>query len=1253
MPRRQQRLQFEPYRNSALFSSHWLESRLRLEPEWTDHRADAEAALSRLTALWERQRNRVERYGAEAPLEEAFIQPILELLGWNLNYQTYLQGRKPDYALFLSDADYDAALAEDRRAPEFWERVAVVADAKAWDVSLDRPATYDGQREFPPQQIEWYIDRSRKDFGILTNGRQWRLYPRNREPHQPRFETYFEFNLPEFLRELTPRQALPPPELVDDFLYLYLLFSPVAFRERPDRKPLIVRALEGSSAYRIGIGEDLRARAFEAVRLATEGFLSFSGNRLGADDLELCRRESFVLVYRLLFIMFSEDRGLLPFGTNRLYTENRSLRRYRDEIATTFDRNEASRAYTKTKHAVLDDLRLLFDLVNTGQARYGVPPYNGGLFDPESHPFLEQKQISDWHLARAIDQLGRAKDPNLQSGDLFRVDYRDLAIQHLGSIYEGLLELEPRTATTRMVVVAKRTRERTEERTIPESHPTPEGFERTDIHYDVGQVYLQTSKGERRASGSYYTPDHIVNHIVEKALGPLCRRVSDQLEVEVEAASGAEAARLRTEFDDRLLKLRIVDPAMGSGHFLLRACAYLAEEIATHPMTADAAVEETGSAALVFWKRRVAENCLYGVDLNDLAVELAKLAMWLETVAIDQPLTFLSHHLRHGNSLIGAKLDELGSLPDAPALYTSLFKSTFEEKLPLLIEPLTEILSLPSTDVRQVKQKEKLLADMDRARQPFRDAADVWSSTFVLPEAERVIPDDYRQLVEEIGRPRRFATLLEQFQPAMNAAHQPAMRPFHWEIEFPEVYFDESGRRERPGFHAVIGNPPYDVLSEAETGHDLSAIRAVVDRDPIYRPSDGGKNNLYKLFVCRGLDLLADNAYLGFITPMAILGDQQATDIRRAILAIGTFTDVDSFPQKDDPRKRVFPEAKLSTAVVIVHKTSDGVDAPFACRVHPGRELTETTASLSISREQVPLYDPLNLPIVSCDQSDFDLVTRITASPRVQRLSEVAEFFQGEVNETIQTRKQTVSRGESSRFTTFVQRGASICLYVLRQPSQGHNLYLNTEAFLDGASEDSKAYHHRHARIALQESCPQNNFRRIIAAHVPAGEFCNHKINYAPAHRSRIDQRLLMAFLNSKLADWYFRLGSTNAAVSHYQLYNLPFPRFADGVSVIPARTASTIRRSLDSGDITAALDGVQPFAEAPFDPGIADLICHAVDRITAIETARGEISRSDRSALAPTAQPYQDFLDRLFYMLVGMTDTEAAGLEERLSRML
>jgi type I restriction-modification system DNA methylase subunit len=962
-------LHFTPYRNSAFFSAHWLKNRLKLEPEWNECRGAAERFARALLDLWQVQRGRVERYESEHALEQAFIQPVLQLLGWKFKYQPHLQGRKPDYALFLTDAALDAALASDHTSLEFWAPAAAVGDAKGWDVSLDRPIMTRGQREFPPQQIEWYLDRSGLEYGILTNGRLWRVSPRLRQAHQGRFNTYYEFDLEKFLTEWFAKRGelLIEDVLVDDALYFYLLFGPVGYRATDERKPLIVRAIEGSSTYRVGVGEDLRRRAFEAVRLATDGFLSFATNGLNADEhLALCQRESFILIYRLLFIMFAEDRGLLPYATNRQYRENRSLRRHRDDVAARLDQVSSLREadFPKTTHAICDDLRDLFDLVDAGKRSYGVHAYNGGLFDREAHPFLQEKQISDWHLARIIDQLGRASDPDLDDAGLFRVDYRDLAIQHLGSIYEGLLELQPRRATVTMKVVAKRGRERVEEQVIPESHPDPDGFEDTEERLPAGYVYLQTNKGERRASGSYYTPDHIVNHVVQHTLGPLCRRVSEELGREVEKAEreadgGDEAARERLaklvgEFDDRLLKLRVLDPAMGSGHFLLRACSFLAEEIATHPLTAEAGADES---SLTYWKRRVSESCLFGVDLNDMAVELAKLAMWLETVAVDRPLTFLDHHFRNGNSLVGARIAALGALPDATGLLSEPFVRAVEEKIPLLLEPLAEIERTPSTETAQVKQKERLLKRLESVREPFRDVADVWCSTLALPEEARVHGEDYRRLIDEIGRPRRFAEVLAEdgFVRARESARRAYGRCLHWELEFPEAFFDGGGRRERAGFDAIIGNPPYDVLSELETGRDLTAFRAFLSADAVYAPSMRGKNNLYKLFVCRALELLAEGGYFGFITPMAVLGDDQAADLRRALLAAGTFTAIDAFPQKDDPRRRVFPEAKLSTAVFVLQKCdAERADAiEFTSRVQPGRELKDDSPSLRMRRRDI------------------------------------------------------------------------------------------------------------------------------------------------------------------------------------------------------------------------------------------------------------------------------------------------------------
>ena len=155
----------------------------------------AATALDGLTTLWRTQRDRVQQYGDEQGLEEAFIQPVLRELGWKLKYQTYLRGREPDYALFSDDASLDAALQSGRSSPEFWDYPALLADAKAWHLSLDRPTVVNNQREYPPEQIEWYLNSSLLDYAMLTNGRLWRLIPRQLSRDQRRFQTYLECDL--------------------------------------------------------------------------------------------------------------------------------------------------------------------------------------------------------------------------------------------------------------------------------------------------------------------------------------------------------------------------------------------------------------------------------------------------------------------------------------------------------------------------------------------------------------------------------------------------------------------------------------------------------------------------------------------------------------------------------------------------------------------------------------------------------------------------------------------------------------------------------------------------------------------------------------------------------------------------------------------------------------------------------------------------------------------------------------------------
>jgi len=202
--------------------------------------------------------------------------------------------------------------------------------------------------------------------------------------------------------------------------------------------------------------------------------------------------------------------------------------------------------------------------------------------------------------------------------------------------------------------------------------------------------------------------------------------------------------------------------------------------------------------------------------------------------------------------------------------------------------------------------------------------------------------------------------------------------------------------------------------------------------------------------------------------------------------------------------------------------------------------------------------------------------------------------------------------------------------------------------------KDTKAFDHRWPRVGLQESSPQNNFRRIIASYVAAGEFCNHKVNYFSERKSSIPLEFVLAILNSKLADWYFRLGSTNAAVSHYQLHNLPCPSFAKQSTPADDRMLSQAIAAVRTSKLVDVSNILAPgLNTSPFSPAVRDTIIEAVKRVMAIESARGDIARTERSALDSKAQPYQDLIDKLFYRMAGLSNEEVIGLEARLMRML
>lgn len=231
-----------------------------------------------------------------------------------------------------------------------------------------------------------------------------------------------------------------------------------------------------------------------------------------------------------------------------------------------------------------------------------------------------------------------------------------------------------------------------------------------------------------------------------------------------------------------------------------------------------------------------------------------------------------------------------------------------------------------------------------------------------------------------------------------------------------------------------------------------------------------------------------------------------------------------------------------------------------------------------------------------------------------------------------------------------ILRGANITLYVLRPPSQGEAIYLRKARYLTAKPESAKARHHLERRVGWQESSPQNNFRRIIAAAIPPGEFCNHKINYIPESTSALPLDLVLAILNSKVADWFFRLGSSSGGVSSYQIANLPAPR----LTTAPHGQAPW-SSLLDSREWeAAAVSMIASFTEHyEMRTDVADGMVQMCQEIQRLEAARALQARTERSHLGHESQPIQEALDRLLNQCFGLTEEDGRYIAQRLEEML
>ncbi|MXZ42602.1 MAG: hypothetical protein F4Z18_12730 [Caldilineaceae bacterium SB0666_bin_21] len=854
--------------------------------------------------------------------------------------------------------------------------------------------------ENPGARVVTVLEAREVPWAIVTNGKLWRLY--SARTHS-RSTNYYEIDLQETLAMDDPNEAFR-------FFWLFFRRSAFAIREvqrdgQTRESSFLDRLLDESESYAKALGERLKDRVFESVfPHFAAGFIAHMKGQVGlagprqasllpvSEQLALkrepdedFRRQVFngtlTLLYRLLFLLYAESRDLLPVKEVRGYWE-RSLTKLKEDIAKRAGPigdaapDQLSQAYRASADAteLYDRLLDLFSIIDLGNRDLNVPLYSGGLFITKPNPdnrtqeaetarFLASYKMPDRYLALGLDLLARDLDDKRQ--DLVFIDYKSLGVRQLGSIYEGLLEFKVRIAQEKMAVVkGKKTEEVISYQAAVKSKKRVltigRGHNAQERTYQPGDVYLENDRRERKASGSYYTPDHIVKYIVENTVGPILAEKFNKLRPKFRDAqqdyrkaldrakafrrqgmqphNPAKVANSYAGLVDDLFDLKVLDPAMGSGHFLVETVDFICDRILGeregflrafpwNPVTKflqdtrDAIISEMERQGVAvdtdrltdinLLKRHVLKRCAYGVDMNPMAVELSKVSLWLDCFTIGAPLSFLDHHLKCGNSLIGTTVQEIEAelTKQAKGHTGTLFGGPFQGLLSATAS-IKQLRRIPDATVAEAERSHSLYAEFESAQAPYKAALDIWvSQHFGNAEAKEYLMLAGGDLVEQIRSGERGDSENYRDTITLGATLATEKRFFHWDLEFPEAFVDLGSGTWKPkadqGFDAVVGNPPY---------HRIQGIsRTIKDYYTKSYECARGKYDLSIVFVERGHHWTKAQGLMGFIIPNKPLTADYGRGFRRLIARSKSLVQIVDFEDF-----QVFSEASIYACLLIL-----------------------------------------------------------------------------------------------------------------------------------------------------------------------------------------------------------------------------------------------------------------------------------------------------------------------------------------------
>lgn len=1069
-------------------------------------------------------------------------------------------------------------------AAEALHAVAILLDETE---VFDRPSSRFGATS-PVQQGLALAQEQRLPWLIVTRGTQIRLYPAKPDVgvgRKGQAETFLELDL-----------ALLTAE---DAAYLPLLFSPAALSDTGSVKEILAASADHAAA----LGKRLRDRVYVDVvpKLAVAIANQMKAGQvadMSDDDLHEAYHRTLIILFRLLFVSYAEDRGLLPYGRNPRYTRKALktfARDYTEAPDTDFDDNATD---------LWEDLHAVWKAVDDGNADWDVPAYNGGLFAADAaHPSGAALRAMTLNNAEIGPALRSLLIDTGDDGTVGPVDFRALSVREFGTVYEGLLESSLSIAPTDLTV-------------DPRTNAYLPARSTDEIEVQAGDVYFHNASGARKSTGSYFTKTFAVEHLLDAALEPALTMHLATVKALRDAGDDAGAA-------EKFFDFRVADLAMGSGHFLVAAIdrieARFSKFLAESPISsindeldrlAVAAQRNLGENAdavevepSMLLRRQIARRCVYGLDLNLMAVELARLGIWIHTFVPGLPMSSLDHGLVVGNSLTG-----VGSVDEAldifePGIATtgqySLFGDQIEEALGVARDRLLRVARTDEATKREVTEAAvahaKAMADASEARALLDCAIAVRLGV--------------------IANPTDPSTAIEQGLSEIVRVKIAELKCAHFPFLFPEVFV-----RDNPGFDVVVGNPPWDevmveepkfwqrhapgvmglkpaalknrikelraerpdLLAELEIEQALMADQRTVLMAGPYPGLSRGDIDYYKAFSWRDWHALRSGGRMGVVFPRSLLSAAGSAKWRTDTLAKGRIASAITLVNTG---KWVFDEVdgRYSVVLLTVEKNQPDPDSAVVGIAGPFHSLAEFDQAAGIlgsmpARSLVDWGNGAAFPLLPTTES-AEIFAKYRRHPRFDDptvgwdFRSVREFDATNDRDTFDDGPESPGRWPVYTGATFnlwdpdagdpytwANKGKVVEALFTKRKRQART---SSSAFygLPGRIVNDKAtLPCMGSRVAIRDVARATDTRTVLAALVPSQIVLTNAAPYLfPVKGDARDEAFVLGTLCSIPLDWYARR-FVELHVNQHVLSAFPIPN-PDATSPLRARVVEIAGR--------------------------------------------------------------------------------------------